>query len=274
MPVQPVRYSTVISSGTSMQSRITESVAGSRPGAGSRDAEPHPAPARRSGSRGMPRAEREAQILDVAGVAFGRGDYHSASMDEIAELAGVSKPMLYAYFGSKEGLYVAYIARTGRELRDRLLRAGLAAAGADGEERIRRPVVEFLAFVQELKEGWRVLFREVASEPVAVEVAELREQIAQGIQRLLEGAPNEDASSPGRDPEPGGAPALVPGGALDGIAHAIVGAGEALANWWLEHPDVPLSEVADWFTRLVEAAVGSAAAAGAGAARARRRGAV
>jgi AcrR family transcriptional regulator len=65
----------------------------------------------------MPRAQREQLILDVAGVVFAREGYYSASMDEIASLADVSKPMLYAYFDSKEGLYVAYVDRTGRELR-------------------------------------------------------------------------------------------------------------------------------------------------------------
>jgi AcrR family transcriptional regulator len=52
-------------------------------------------------------------MLDAAGRVFAQGGYHSASMDEIAELADVSKPLLYAYFDSKEGLYTAYINRTG-----------------------------------------------------------------------------------------------------------------------------------------------------------------
>ena len=64
----------------------------------------------------MPRSVREQLILDVAGQVFADGGYERASMDAIADLAGVSKPMLYAYFGSKEGLYVAYIERTGGEL--------------------------------------------------------------------------------------------------------------------------------------------------------------
>ena len=55
----------------------------------------------------MPRAEREQLILDVAGQVFARAGYHSASMDEIAARAEISKPMLYTYFGSMEGLYVA-----------------------------------------------------------------------------------------------------------------------------------------------------------------------
>ena len=43
--------------------------------------------------------------------------------------------------------------------------------------------------------------------------------------------------------------------ALDAIAHAIVGAGESLANWWLEHPEVPREEVVDWYVGVVQGAV-------------------
>src|ERR1039458_2381765 len=70
------------------------------------------APQRRAGTQGMPRSVREQLILGVAGRVFAEGGYERASMDRIASLAGVSKPMLYAYFGSKEGLYVAYVERT------------------------------------------------------------------------------------------------------------------------------------------------------------------
>ena len=62
---------------------------------------------RRAGSRGVPRAVREPQILEVAGRIFAARGYHAASMDEIAAAADVTKPLVYAYFGSKEGLYVA-----------------------------------------------------------------------------------------------------------------------------------------------------------------------
>src|ERR1700722_5293643 len=78
---------------------------------------------RRAGSRGVPRSVREPLILDVAGQVFADDGFEHASMDRIAELAGVSKPMLYAYFGSKQGLYVAYIELTGRELVTRLVDA-------------------------------------------------------------------------------------------------------------------------------------------------------
>ena len=48
------------------------------------------------------------------------------------------------------------------------------------------------------------------------------------------------------------------------MAHAIVGAGESLANWWLEHPAVPREQVTDWFVGLAQAAIASAGRADAG----------
>ena len=192
----------------------------------------------------MPRAEREQLILDVAGQVFARGGYHDASMEEIAHVAGVSKPMLYAYFGSKEGLYLAYVHLTGRELVGRLQ----AAAQREDPVRTRLElrIAEFLAFVEEHRHGWIVLFREqAASTPLAEEVADLRAQIAYAVRRMIESSlPSGVTLSPH---------------AADGIANATVGAGEALANWWLLNPEVPREEVAGWYVGLVEAAVMAAA---------------
>jgi AcrR family transcriptional regulator len=188
----------------------------------------------------MPRAEREELILEVAGQAFAREGYHSASMAEIAQLADVSKPMVYAYFGSKEELYIAYINRMGRELLDRLLRA--IGEHDPPMARLRIRVAEFLAFVEEYRDGWRVLFTEMsASRPLADEVAGLRRQIANAISRMVQASVPTEAT--------------LPPAAIDAIGHAIVGAGESLANWWLEHPEVPREEVADWYAAVVQAAV-------------------
>ena len=185
----------------------------------------------------MPREHREQLILDVAGQVFAAAGYESASMDEIADRAGVSKPMLYAYFGSKEGLYLAYIERAGGELVDRLVSA--APAGDRSTEGLRARITEFLAFVQEHADGWKVLFREVAStRPFAEHVAGLRERIVDAVRRLIESS----------------RPAHVPP-ASDAIAHALVGAGESLANWWLDHPAVDRDQVADLYLSVVQAVV-------------------
>src|SRR5205807_1327220 len=104
---------------------------------------------------------------------------------------------------------------------------------------------------------WTVLFREMtSSRPLAEEVAELRGRIATAVRRMVDDAVPS--------------PARLPPHASDAIAHAIVGAGESLANWWLEHPDVRLEEVADRFAGAygqVRAGGGQICAYGAGFAR-------
>ena len=55
----------------------------------------------------MPRPVRERQMLEAAERAFADRGFHAASVDAIAEASGITKPMVYAYFGSKEGLYRA-----------------------------------------------------------------------------------------------------------------------------------------------------------------------
>lgn len=60
---------------------------------------------RRSGTKGVARADREQQILDVAGPIFGEHGFAATSMADVAREAGISKPLIYNYFGSKEGLH-------------------------------------------------------------------------------------------------------------------------------------------------------------------------
>ncbi|MGB9184564.1 MAG: TetR/AcrR family transcriptional regulator [Solirubrobacteraceae bacterium] len=195
---------------------------------------------------------REPLILEVAGQVFASDGYERASMDRIAELAGLSKPMLYAYFGSKEGLYSAYIEVTGRELVQRLARGDRAQVAHAA--RLREPISEFLSFVSEHRDGWKVLFGEVtASRPLVKLVAQLRAQIVDEVRRMLEAGT-------------GSWPGLAPP-ASDGVAHAIVGAGESLANWWLDHPAVSREEVTDWYVGLTQAAIASAGRRGPVAAR-------
>jgi len=64
----------------------------------------------------LPREVRERQILDAAVQVFSRHGYHSASMDEVSDVAGVSKPMIYAYLGSKEDLFGQCIRREATRL--------------------------------------------------------------------------------------------------------------------------------------------------------------
>src|SRR3954465_11246936 len=85
------------------------------------------------GSRRVPRAVRERQMLAVAERAFAERGYHAASVDAIAEAAGITKPMVYAYFGSKEGLYRACMAAA-RERLMTALREGVDTSAAPDQQ--------------------------------------------------------------------------------------------------------------------------------------------
>lgn len=67
-------------------------------------------------SKRVPRAIREQQMLDAAIAEFARLGFHDASMDDIAAGANVSKPMVYAYLGAKEDLFVACLHREATRL--------------------------------------------------------------------------------------------------------------------------------------------------------------
>ena len=199
--------------------------------------------ARRAGTRGVPRPIREAQILDVAGRVFAARGYHAASMDEIAAQADVTKPLIYAYFGSKERLYVAYIERAGQEMLARMRAATVPTAPAT--ERLHAGVLEFLHFVDERRDGWQGLYSEAAARggPLAKEVASLRAEVAKMIKRLLMHSTSRGEASAGTAAE------------LDGVSHAFVGAGESLANWWLAHPELPAERAAELLIALGRAGV-------------------
>ena len=67
--------------------------------------------------------ERRTGILDAALAAFSQSGYHSASIDDIAREAGVSKALIYEHFASKQELYADLIARNARELTQRIAAA-------------------------------------------------------------------------------------------------------------------------------------------------------
>ena len=198
---------------------------------------------RRAGSRGVPRAVREPQILEVAGRVFAARGYHAASMDEIAARADVTKPLIYAYFGSKEGLYIAYIDRAGRDLLERMRTATDPAAHPS--ERLRAGILEFFRFVGERRDGWHVLYSQAAARggPLAEEVATLRTAIARMIGRLLLETIPDDRNSD------------ATAAALDAVAHAVVGAGESLANRSLANPELPPERAAELLVALVQAGI-------------------
>jgi AcrR family transcriptional regulator len=195
----------------------------------SRTSSPKPRSAGAVRRRKLPRLERERQMLDMAARVFGRRGFHAASMDEIARACGVTKPMLYAYFRSKEGLYLATVDRAGRYL---VTSVQALLSEPDPMKRLRQGAELLLRFIARDRHGWVVLFSEgLGGGPVARRVGIYRSQITQAAAVTVTalGAARDAGDAATKQAEP--------------YAVAMLGAGESLARWWLLNPDADLETV-------------------------------
>ncbi len=126
-------------------------------------------PARR-GVR-LPRQARREQLLASAQEVFVERGYHAAAMDEIAETAGVSKPVLYQHFPSKLDLYLALLEQSSQDLVDRVQ---LALDGThDNHLRVRAAIEAYFAFVDDKAAAFRLIFEsDLTNEPAVGAIVE------------------------------------------------------------------------------------------------------
>lgn len=167
-------------------------------------------------------------MLRAAGEAFATQGFHASSMDEIARAAGITKPMLYRYFGSKEDLYAAYLRMTGQELIDRV--RALDTRGQSPEARLRAGMRAFFAYVQEHHAGWTVLHGETTTPTdahIAQEITGLRTRVIAMLSTLFDD---------------------------EAFAHAIAGAAESLATWWLNQSHLSIDDATDILMRIAQTA--------------------
>ena len=164
------------------------------------------------GTKRLPRAVREQQMLDAAVQMFSVNGYHETSMDGIAAAAEISKPMLYLYYGSKEELFGACLSR---EL-SRFIEAVRADVDIKGSPRevLRRTIGSVLHYIDANRASWIVLYTQAtSSQAFAHTVREGRGRIIDLVARVLETGT--------RHP--------VPDTDCHMMAVALVGAGEAVA---------------------------------------------
>lgn len=180
----------------------------------------------------LPRAEREEQMLDAARGLFAARGYAAVTMDDVAAAVGVTKPLLYTYFGNKERLYVACMRPAGEALTQTVVEAVEGATSY--EEALERGVGAFFAFVDRDRDAWRVLFDESAPAggEVARHVAENRERLVALVAAARLGA---------LQPEQRERAAVE----VEAISTAVLGAAEALARWWLRTDSMTAAQVAD-----------------------------
>lgn len=170
--------------------------------------------------RGMPRAERERQLLDIGERAFAERGYNGVSMEEIASEAGITKPLIYDYFGSKEGFLVAGIQRAYERAIERV--EGAAAAGGPPDELLWRMNLAVFAWLEDYRELMPLVYGSQAlGGSIAVEGAKARGGVVALVARILgELIPD---------------PAVA--GEVEPLAEAAVAVNMALGDRWVRHPE-------------------------------------
>jgi AcrR family transcriptional regulator len=177
----------------------------------------------------MTASERREAILAAAMAVFGERGYHGASIDEIAQAAGISKALIYEHFASKKELHASLLDRYAGELFARL--EANAATGTGGEQRLRGGMEAFFGFVEEHREAFRVLLRDLNDAEVVEALAGVQEQAVGVIAALMAADPDGAPAAADRD--------------VEMLAAQLSGAVQSLANWWGEHRDVPRAVVVE-----------------------------
>jgi AcrR family transcriptional regulator len=187
----------------------------------------------------LSRSDRMEQTLQVAHGLFAERGFADVTMDEIAAAVGVTKPLLYNYFGNKERLYIACMEQAGDSLTKTV---GAAIAGTDSPgDALGAGVRAFFAFLDSDRAAWAVLFDETlpVSGEVADRVASYRDQIVALVSESLLA----------QVPEARRGAARVE---IEALSAALLGAAEELARWWLRTEAISAGEAAELLISTVE----------------------
>jgi AcrR family transcriptional regulator len=168
----------------------------------------------------LPAAQRREQLLDTAMQVFARQGYHAASMNDVADAAGVTKPVLYQHFSSKRELFIELLSEIGNQLLDRIAKATADASGP--REQIEMGFRAYFDYVGANTDAFRVLFGSGARRDP--EFA----SFARGVESSIASAIAERIVVDGE-------PALD----RELLAHSLVGMTEAASRYWISHDREP-----------------------------------
>jgi len=171
--------------------------------------------------------ERRQQLLDISRRLFAERGLDGTSIEEIAAQAGVSKPVVYEHFGSKEGIYAVVV---DREVERFLTMATQLLEGEDTREKFEAAAVTLLRYIEENTDGFRILVRD--SPPAGSgsgTFGSLISDIASQVEYIL----GDVLKARGYDPKH--APMY---------AQMLVGMVAFTGQWWLDARKPKLEEVA------------------------------
>jgi AcrR family transcriptional regulator len=161
----------------------------------------------------LPAARRRRQLLDVALDVFARNGFHQTSMEDVADAAGVTKPVLYQHFGSKRELYLELLEDVGGQMMVAVAKAVATARGP--HDQVEAGFAAYFRFVSEHQNAFKLLFGGGArrDEEFADAVRTVESSIADEIATLIEA----DVDTEHRRL----------------LAHGLVGLAEGASRYWV-----------------------------------------
>jgi AcrR family transcriptional regulator len=174
----------------------------------------------------VPRAVRERQLLDVAEQLFIQRGYDGTSIEDLARAAGVSRPIVYGHFGSKDGVYLACLRRIRAAFERDMISA--AAGGTGLIEQLDRGANAFYSMLEREPERWSLVYggATMLLGSLADELTDLRFATVDRIAAIIR--PHMLDADPER---------------VTAFAHAISAVGEQLGRWWLRNPHIPRERI-------------------------------
>jgi AcrR family transcriptional regulator len=190
-----------------------------------------------AGGRRLRAPERRGQLLDVAGRLFAESGFHGVSMEQLADAAGVTKPVLYQHFPSKRELYLGLVhdAVAGLETTVRWALDGTT----DNRARVEGAIEAYFTYVED--DRFRLVF-DTADLPDA----SVRDAVEGALARVAETVGTLIAED-----------ARLSREAASFLASALRGLAQEGARWWVEHPLVDKSEAVHLLARLAWGGLGS-----------------
>ena len=177
-------------------------------------------------------AARRAQLIEVGRSAFAEKGYEATSVEQIAERAKVSKPIVYEHFGGKEGLYAVIV---DREVEHVVGAISEAISSGSPRERIEQAALAFLTYVKDRPEGFAVLTHDAPITASQGNFSSLLSDVAERVSRVFAIAFKEAGYSAKTAPI---------------YAHALVGMVTFVGQWWTEVPRRPVDKVASHLASL------------------------
>ena len=160
--------------------------------------------------------QRREQLLNVGRELFAERGFEATSIEEIAQRAKVSKPVVYEHFGGKEGLYAVVV---DREMQTLLERVTNALVATHPRAMLEQAAVALLSYIEDESEGFRILVRDSPVASTSGNFASLLSDIASRVEYIVA----EEFRQRGFDPEM----AVL-------YSHALVGMVALVGQWWLD----------------------------------------